>query len=273
MPKIGVFDSGYGGLTVLRSLLDRLPQFDFVYLGDNARAPYGNRSFETVYEYTLQCVNWLFDQADCDLVILACNTASAKALRQIQQCDLPLRSTPKRLLGVIRPTTEQLGAYTRSGHVGILGTQGTVDSQSYPIELAKFFPELFVSQEACPLWVPLVEQGRLQEPEAHAVIQERLDALMAKDDQIDTLLLACTHYPLLLPLLEKHAAPGMRLLSQGDLVAERLEDYLKRHSAFASQLDQRSQLSFYTTGDAQQFRSRAQVFFGQEVLAETVHIG
>lgn len=273
MPKIGVFDSGYGGLTVLRSLLDRLPQFDFVYLGDNARAPYGNRSFETVYQYTLQCVNWLFDQADCDLVILACNTASAKALRQIQQCDLPLRSAPKRLLGVIRPTTEQLGAYTRTGHVGILGTQGTVDSQSYPIELAKFFPELSVSQEACPLWVPLVEEGRLQEPEAHTAIQERLDALMAKDGQIDTLLLACTHYPLLLPLLEQHAAPGMRLLSQGDLVAERLEDYLQRHSSFASQLDQGSQLSFYTTGDAQQFRSRAQVFFGQEVLAESVHIG
>lgn len=273
MPKIGVFDSGYGGLTVLRSLLDRLPQFDFVYLGDNARAPYGNRSFETVYQYTLQCVNWLFDQADCDLVILACNTASAKALRQIQQCDLPLRSKPKRLLGVIRPTTEQLGTFTRSGHVGILGTQGTVDSQSYPIELAKFFPELSVSQEACPLWVPLVEEGRLQEPEAHAAIQERLDALMAKDGQIDTLLLACTHYPLLLPLLEQHTAPGMRLLSQGDLVAERLEDYLKRHSAFAHQLDQRSQLSFYTTGDAQQFRSRAQVFFGQEVMAESVQIG
>ncbi|MFM1898148.1 MAG: glutamate racemase [Bacteroidota bacterium] len=273
MPKIGVFDSGYGGLTVLRSLLDRLPQFDFVYLGDNARAPYGNRSFETVYQYTLQCVNWLFDQADCDLVILACNTASAKALRQIQQCDLPLRSTPKRLLGVIRPTTEQLGEYTRSGHVGILGTQGTVDSQSYPIELAKFFPELFVSQEACPLWVPLVEEGRLQEPESHALIQERLDALMAQDEQIDTLLLACTHYPLLLPLLEQHAAPGMRLLSQGDLVAERLEDYLRRHSAFASHLDQNSDLTFFTTGDSEQFRSRALVFFGQEVKAESVQMG
>jgi glutamate racemase len=273
LPKIGVFDSGYGGLTVLRSLVDRLPQFDFVYLGDNARAPYGNRSFETVYQYTLQCVNWLFDQADCDLVILACNTASAKALRQIQQCDLPLRSKPKRLLGVIRPTTEQLGAFTRSGHVGILGTQGTVDSQSYPIELAKFFPDLSVSQEACPLWVPLVEEGRLEEPEAHLAVKERLDTLMAKDGQIDTLLLACTHYPLLLPLLEQHKAPGLRLLSQGDLVAERLEDYLNRHAEFARELSQAGNLSFFTTGDAQQFRSRAQVFFGQEVEAESVRIG
>jgi len=165
-----------------------------------------------------------------------------------------------------------LGAYTRSGHVGILGTQGTVDSQSYPIELAKFFPELSVSQEACPLWVPLVEEGRLQEPEAHAAIQERLDALMAKDGEIDTLLLACTHYPLLLPLLEQHKAPGLRLLSQGDLVAERLEDYLNRHAEFAGELSQAGNLSFFTTGDAQQFRSRAHIFFGQEVEAESVRI-
>lgn len=272
MPKIGVFDSGYGGLTVLRSLLDRLPQFDFVYLGDNARAPYGNRDFETVYQYTLQCVNWLFDQADCDLVILACNTASAKALRQIQQCDLPLRAFSKRLLGVIRPTTEQLGEYTRSGHVGILGTQGTIDSQSYPIELSKFYPELSVTQEACPLWVPLVEEDRMQEPEAHVLVQERLRAIMARDGQIDTLLLACTHYPLLLPLLERYTQPGTRLLSQGDLVAQRLEEYLNRHSAFAEQLDQRGELSFYTTGDCQQFRSRARVFFGREVEARSIHL-
>ncbi|MFZ9970158.1 MAG: glutamate racemase [Bacteroidia bacterium] len=272
MPKIGVFDSGYGGLTVLRSLLNRLPQFDFVYLGDNARAPYGNRSFETVYQFTRECVNWLFDQADCDLVILACNTASAKALRQLQQCDLPLRGDGKRLLGVIRPTTEQLGAFSKSGHVGILGTQGTVDSGSYPLELKKFFPELQVTQLACPTWVPLVENHAFDTPEAAAEVSQQMQLLMQQDPAIDAVLLACTHYPILLPLLEQ-VALGMHFLAQGDIVAERLDDYLSRHSSFVQSLSQTGTRQYFTSGSAQRFQEMATLFFGETLQAQTVTIG
>src|ERR1700730_8246242 len=196
MHPIGVFDSGYGGLTVLKELVGRLPEYDYIYLGDNARAPYGNRSFETVYQYTLQSVQWLFHQG-CPLVILACNTASAKALRTIQQTDLPRIAPGKRVLGVIRPTTEVIGNYTRSGNVGILATRGTVVSQSYPIEIAKFYPQLHVYQQACPLWVPLIENNEHDKPGADYFVKEYMDQLTKQHPDIATVLLACTHYPLL----------------------------------------------------------------------------
>lgn len=272
MSVIGVFDSGYGGLTILRALLEQLPQFDYSYLGDNARTPYGNRSFETVYGYTLECVNWLFDHANCALVILACNTASAKALRQIQQHDLPLRHDGKRLLGVIRPTTESLGYFSCSQHVGILGTQGTVSSGSYQIELAKFFPDLTVEQEACPLWVPLVENNELTSAAARQLVQDRTDAILHRDPRIDCLLLACTHYPLLMPLLEQTVPKHVQLLAQGHLVAEKLVDYLNRHAAFARQLSQNRQRHFYTTDSASEFDQKASIFFGEPVQATQVTV-
>jgi len=211
---IGVFDSGYGGLTVLKSMVARLPQYDYVYLGDNARAPYGNRSFETVYHYTLQCVRWLFDQG-CPLVILACNTASAKALRTIQQNDLPNIAGSNRVLGVIRPTTEVIGNFTRSGKVGVLATRGTVLSGSYPIEIEKFFPDLAVYQQACPLWVPLIENNEHDKPGADYFVKEYLDQLQQQAPGIDTVLLACTHYPLLKEKISRFLPQGTTLISQG----------------------------------------------------------
>ena len=225
---IGIFDSGYGGLTVFKELAAKLPEYDYIYLGDNARAPYGNKSFETIYRYTLDCVKWFFEQ-DCHLVILACNTASAKALRTIQQKDLQGLATNKRVLGVIRPTSEIIGAHSHTGHVGVLGTHGTIQSGSYLIEIGKFFPNVAVSQEACPGWVKLVEEFEYDSPKADEAVEKHVKNLLQQDEKIDTILLACTHYPLLLHKIEAHLPPGIKVISQGEIIAASLADYLQRH--------------------------------------------
>ncbi len=263
---IGVFDSGYGGLTVMRSLVDALPKYDYCYLGDNARVPYGTRSFETVYQFTLECVQKLFDKG-CPLVILACNTASAKALRTIQQKDLPQLAPDRRVLGVIRPTTEQLGNLSQSGQVGILGTSGTVSSRSYVIEAEKFFPDLQVFQEACPMWVPLVENGEHQSPGADYFVRQHLDRLRAHGPRIDTIVLACTHYPLLLPKIKAYLPAGIQLIAQGPLVADSLFDYLKRHPEMEQQLSKKGERLFFTTDSAADFEARASLFYGETVHA------
>ena len=264
---IGVFDSGYGGLTILKEIVEKLPQYDYLYLGDNARAPYGNKSFETVYEYTLQCVKWFFDQG-CSLVILACNTASAKALRSIQQKDLPLIDPQKRVLGVIRPTSEVIGNFSKSGHVGVLGTTGTIQSESYLIEIGKFFPEITVAQEACPGWVTLVEDNKYNSPEADELVKWHIDNIITKDKEIDTLLLACTHYPLLIDKIKQHTPPGISVISQGKIIAESLNDYLKRHQSIADNCSQNGSRVFYSTGDVIDFNAHASWFFGAEILAK-----
>ncbi len=269
--KIGVFDSGYGGLTVLRSIVDRLPEYNYLYLGDNARTPYGNRSFDTVYQYTWEAVNWLFNNG-CELVILACNTASAKALRQIQQVNLAQRNDHKRVLGVIRPTTENIGSYTKTQHVGIMGTAGTVKSNSYPIEIAKFFPNVVVTQEACPMWVYLVEHNHLQGEGADFFVNQNIHRIFEKDPQIDTLLLACTHYPLLENTIRKFLPEGITLVSQGGIVADRLEDYLHRHSEIESQLNKNSLREFATTDEAAIFNEQATLFFGESVSSRHISL-
>lgn len=264
---IGVFDSGYGGLTVLRSLVNTLPQYDYCYLGDNARVPYGPRSFETVYQFTLECVQHLFDLG-CPLVILACNTASAKALRTIQQNDLPRIAPDRRVLGVIRPTTEQLGHFSRSGQVGILGTAGTVSSRSYVIEAEKFFPELQVFQEACPMWVPLVENGEHQSAGADYFIEQHLQRLFTHGPRIDTLVLACTHYPLLLPKIQAHLPENIRVVSQGPIVAVSLASYLQRHPEMEQQLSQHATRQFFTTDSTADFDAKAALFYGENISSQ-----
>ncbi|HRD58822.1 MAG TPA: glutamate racemase, partial [Ferruginibacter sp.] len=216
---IGVFDSGYGGLTILKAIVNELPQYDYLYLGDNARAPYGPRSFEQVYEYTLQAVEWFFKQG-CPLVILACNTASAKALRTIQQNNLEKLAPGKRVLGVIRPTSEVIGNFSKTGHIGVLGTKGTVLSESYLIEIEKFFPAIKVSQEACPMWVPLIENGEYQKPGADYFVKQHIENLLQKDDKIDTIVLACTHYPLLINKIKQFTPQRIQVIDQGKIVAE-----------------------------------------------------
>jgi glutamate racemase len=268
---IGVFDSGYGGLTILRSIVERLPQYDYVYLGDNARAPYGPRSFETVYQYTLQCVQWFFAQG-CELVILACNTASAKALRTIQQKDLPHIDKDKRVLGVIRPTTEIVGNYSKTGEVGILGTVGTVQSDSYPIEIAKFFPDIKVFQHACPMWVPLVENNEYDKPGADYFIQKDIEQLLSASPAIDTVLLACTHYPLLKDKIQKFLPAGIAIISQGDIVAASLAEYLERHPKLEQIISRDGQRAFYTTDSTADFDNHAGVFFGQPVNSKHVNL-
>jgi len=270
--KIGIFDSGYGGLTVMRSIVDALPDYDYLYLGDNARAPYGNRSFDTVYHYTLECVNWLFDEG-CDLVILACNTASAKALRQIQQVDLPKRNDNKRVLGVIRPTTESIGEYSKAGVIGVLGTAGTVASKSYPIEIAKFYPEMIVEQEACPMWVYLVEHNQMNGEGADYFVKQHVDRILARNPKIDTLLLACTHYPLLIKTIKKFVPDSIKLVTQGGIVAEKLIDYLSRHSEIETGLMKGKQRDFVTTDDASTFDLQASMFFGDSISARHIEIG
>jgi glutamate racemase len=266
---IGVFDSGYGGLTVLKELVGRLPQYDYVYLGDNARAPYGNRSFETVYQYTLQCVQWLFDQG-CPLVVLACNTASAKALRTIQQLDLPRIAPDNRVLGVIRPTTEVVGEYSASGKVGVLATRGTVLSESYPIEIAKFFPDIQVFQQPCPLWVPLIENNEHDKPGADYFVQAYTDQLLARCAEIDTVVLACTHYPLLKDKIAACLPAGSTLISQGEIVAGSLADYLQRHPEMAKRLTTNEQVRFYTTDSTEDFDNHASIFYGKELRSTHV---
>lgn len=269
MSPIGVFDSGFGGLTVLKELVKRLPQYDYLYLGDNARAPYGTRSFETVYRYTLQSVEWLLQQ-NCPLIILACNTASAKALRSIQQRDLQRLSPTARVLGVLRPTTETIGHYSTTGHIGILATNGTVQSASYVIEIEKFFPGVTVEQEACPMWVPLVENNEHETAGADYFIKKNVDNILSRDPEIDTLLLACTHYPLLQRKIEQFVPANVRVVSQGEIVANSLEDYLQRHPEIQSRISRGGQVHFFTTDDAVEFSQKAAVFYGAAVKAEHV---
>lgn len=268
---IGVFDSGYGGLTILKELVKTLPEYDYLYMGDNARAPYGPRSFDTVYHYTLQCVQWFFDQG-CELVVLACNTASAKALRTIQQKDLPKIDSKKRVLGVIRPTTEVIGQYSKSGSVGILGTTGTVISESYPIEIAKFFPSLKVHQEACPMWVPLVENHEYDKPGADYFIQQHLDLLFRQAPDIDTLLLACTHYPLLMEKIQAFAPAGTTVLSQGTIVAASLKEYLHRHPEMEERCSKQGTQTFYTTDSVVDFDNHASIFFGEKLRSKHLEL-
>lgn len=257
---IGVFDSGYGGLTILREIVRKLPQYDYVYLGDNARTPYGTRSFETVYQYTLECVRHLFDQG-CRLVVLACNTASAKALRNIQQLDLPIIAPDRRVLGVIRPTTEVIGNYSHTGQVGILATRGTVTSESYVVEIKKFFPDLIVFQEACPMWVPLVENGEYAGMGADYFVQKHIHQLLRQSTAIDTILLACTHYPLLLDKIRQVVPPNLTILSQGHIVADSLADYLQRHPEIEAQCSKQSRRTFLTTDSTEDFDRQATIFY------------
>lgn len=269
---IGVFDSGYGGLTVLKELVKALPEYDFLYLGDNARTPYGTRSFEVVYEYTLQSVKYLFSR-NCPLVILACNTASAKALRNIQQLDLPKIAPDKRVLGVIRPSVEKVAEITENGHVGVLGTVGTVVSESYPIEMEKWSGGKVVStvQEACPMWVPIVENNEIGTEGAEFFIRRHILNIIAKDKNLDTLILGCTHYPLLLETIQKYVPRNIKILDQGKIIAEKLQEYLTRHPEIDNQLSKGGNLTFQTTESAENFEGKAALFMGQKVKAEHVH--
>jgi glutamate racemase len=267
---IGVFDSGYGGLTVLREIVNQLPQYDYTYLGDNARAPYGNRSFESIYHYTLECVKYLFDLG-CPLIILACNTASARALRSIQQKDLHLINPDGRVLGIIRPTAEVIGNFSRSGVVGILGTNGTIASQSYPLEIEKFFPTLKVVQEACPMWVPLVENNELSNEGTDFFVQKHLLKLFEKNQSIDTILLACTHYPLLLQTILRFVPNPVKVISQGEMVAQSLKDYLQRHPKIEAVCSKSGMLEFLTTDSAELFEQQGKIFFGKDIKAQCVN--
>ncbi|MBI3141294.1 MAG: glutamate racemase [Bacteroidetes bacterium] len=269
---IGVFDSGYGGLTVCRELEQTLPNYDFVYLGDNARVPYGNRSFSTVYRFTRQCVEALFDMG-CHLVILACNTASAKALRSIQQLDLPMGPSHRRVLGVLRPSTEQAGSLTRSGHLGLFATEGTVRSLSYPLEIARFFPGVQLSQQACPLWVPLVEAGELQGDGTHYFVEKYCQALMEQDPMIDAVLLACTHYPLLAPSIAQHLPEGTRVVTQGPLIAEALARYLHRHPHMDMICSKNGHRAYFTTDEPSVFDEKATLFMGRPVRSQGLSLG
>jgi glutamate racemase len=268
---IGVFDSGYGGLTILKELERTLPNYDYLYLGDNARAPYGSRSFDTVYQYTLEAVKWLFEQG-CPLVILACNTASAKALRNIQQKDLPGMAPYRRVLGVIRPTAEVAGNLTQSQHVGILGTTGTISSNSYMLEINKFFPSVKVTQEACPMWVPLVENNEYNKPGADYFVQQHIENLLQKDPDIDTLFLACTHYPLLLDKIRKYIPDGIRVFDQGKIVADSLMEYLARHPEMKNRLSANASRIFATTDHVAAFESQASAFYGKAINAMRIDL-
>ncbi len=267
---IGVFDSGYGGLTILEKFRKTLPQYDYLYLGDNARAPYGTRSFEIVYEFTLEAVKKLFEFG-CPLVILACNTASAKALRSIQQKDLPHIDPTRRVLGVIRPTVEHIGEVTQTRHVGLLATTGTVKSESYPLEIKKLFPDIHVTGVPCPLWVPLVENNEYDSKGADFFVQKYIDELLEKDPQIDTVILGCTHYPLLKKKIRMFTPPHIRLISQGELVAESLKDYLKRHPDMNARCSRNGKCEFLTTESVEKFRESASVFlYGTHVNVRNV---
>lgn len=264
MSPIGVFDSGFGGLTILRQIRQLMPQYDYLYLGDNARAPYGSRSFDVVYEFTLQAVRHLFDQG-CPLVILACNTASAKALRTIQQHDLPLIDPSRRVLGVIRPTVETVGDLTQSRHVGIFATPGTIRSHTYDIEISKLYPDIRVTGEACPMWVPLVENDEYSGPGADYFVQKRINHLLEQDPDIDTIILGCTHYPLLLPKIEKYCPRNITIVPQGQYVATSLQDYLLRHSDMEARLTRGASLSCHTTEHPEQFQDLASLFLGERL--------
>lgn len=267
---IGVFDSGYGGLTVLRSLRAALPEADFIYLGDNARAPYGNRSFDLVYHFTLEAVRYLFARG-CQLVILACNTASAKALRTIQQRYLPTLAPARRVLGVIRPTAEAVGRLTKTGAVGLVGTPGTVSSQSYDIELAKLHPSVRFYSHACPMWVPLVENLEADGPGADYFVRRDLETLLAKANDIDTLILGCTHYPLLINKIRLYLPAHVSIVPQGDIIAHSLTDYLRRHPEIDARITRGGVTEYITTEEADRFASLARVFMGSDVRAQRAH--
>jgi len=266
---IGVFDSGYGGLTILHSIRHQLPQYDYLYLGDNARAPYGTRSFDVVYQFTRQAVIKLFELG-CQLIILGCNTASAKALRSIQQRDLPHLDANRRVLGVIRPTAEVIGTLTSNNHVGLLATEGTVKSNSYTLEIQKLWPAIKVTGVACPFWVPLVEYGEANSPGADYFVKKRMDELMARDPLIDTVILGCTHYPLLLPKIKKYASPNVRIVPQGEYVAHSLQDYLSRHPEMESRLTKEGTCHYFTTENPLKFQESAQIFLHEKVDVEHI---
>lgn len=262
---IGIFDSGIGGLTVFRQIVEKLPAYDYLYLGDNGRAPYGNRSFTTIHQYTWECVQWMFAQG-CPLIILACNTASAKALRTIQQNDLPESHPNERVLGVIRPTAEVIGTYTETRNIGVLGTNGTVQSGSYLLEIEHFSPDLKVYQQACPLWVPLIESGDYKNAGADYYVKQYLDELMAQSAEIDTILLACTHYPLLQDKIKAHLPSNIKVVAQGDIVAESLVAYLQRHPEMEQRLTRNGTRHFFTTMDnTAEFDKHASDFFGGDI--------
>lgn len=268
---IGVFDSGYGGLTILHGIRQLLPQYDYVFLGDNARAPYGPRSFDVVYEFTRQAVRKLFEMG-CHLVILGCNTASAKALRTIQQNDLPHWDPQRRILGVIRPTAEVIGQLTKNRHVGLLATEGTVRSGSYELEIRKFWPDIRVTGVACPFWVPLVEYNEADSPGADYFVKKRIDELMAKDDAIDTIILGCTHYPILLPKILKYTRPGIRIVPQGEYVANSLQDYFARHPEMELKCTKGASCHYLTTENPERFKEGAQIFLHEQAKVEHIDL-
>ena len=269
---IGVFDSGYGGLTILNSIRQQLPQYDYLYLGDNARAPYGPRSFDVVYEFTRQAVLRLFEMG-CHLVILGCNTASAKALRTIQLNDLPKWDAERRVLGVIRPTAEVIGELTKSRHVGILATEGTIKSESYNLEIQKLHPDIKVSGVACPFWVPLVEYNEADSPGADYFVKKRIDQIMAKDPEIDAIILGCTHYPLLMPKIMKYLPEGVKIISQGEYVASSLKAYLERHIEIERKCGKNSSVHYLTTENPEKFKESAQIFLNEEIKVENITLG
>ena len=267
---IGVFDSGYGGLTIISKIREHMPQYDYIYLGDNARTPYGTRSFEVVYQFTLQAVEKLFELG-CQLVILACNTASAKALRTIQQINLPKIDPTRRVLGVIRPTAESISQLTQTRHVGILATAGTIKSESYIIEINKLFPDIIVTGEACPMWVPLVENNEYNSKGSNYFVQKHINQILDKDPQIDTLILGCTHYPLLMKKIREFSPPHVRIVAQGEYVATSLEDYLKRHPEMDNRCTKRGTCRFLTTESTRKFEESASIFLQQkEIFVESI---
>ena len=269
---IGIFDSGYGGLTILHGIRQLLPQYDYFYLGDNARAPYGTRSFDVVYEFTRQAVIRLFEMG-CHLIILGCNTASAKALRSIQENDLPKLDPKRRVLGIIRPTAEIIGSITHTRHVGIFATEGTIKSESYNLEIHKLFPDITVSGVACPFWVPLVEYNEADSPGADYFVKKRIDQLMRLDADIDTVILGCTHYPLLLPKIHKYMPRGIRIISQGEYVADSLKNYFQRHPEIEQRCTKGGQVHYLTTENPEKFKEQAQIFLHEPVEVENVVLG
>lgn len=268
---IGIFDSGYGGLTIYSEIKKLMPEYDYLYLGDNARAPYGTRSFDVVYEFTRQAVEFLFRRG-CHLVILACNTASAKALRNIQQLDLPIMDPSRRVLGIIRPTVESIGSVTKSRHVGVLATEGTIKSMSYPLEIKKLFPDIEVAGKACPMWASLVEADEHLTPGADYFVRRDVEALLARDPHIDTVILGCTHYPLLLERVRSFVPSGVNVLTQGEAVAHSLRDYLMRHTDIEALCTKGGETLFYTTEAADKFRQQASRFLGRPVRASRISL-
>lgn len=268
---IGIFDSGYGGLTILKEIMHRLPQYDYLYLGDNARAPYGTRSFDIVYDFTREAVEYLFEQG-CPLVILACNTASAKALRSLQQKFLPVYDPSRRVLGVIRPTVEVLAGVSNSGHIGVLATPGTVNSHSYVLEVQKMNPTMSVTEQECPMWVPLVETGEFAGPGADYFVKKYIDTILERDPEIDTIILGCTHYPLLLPKIRQYTPGHIRILPQGELVADSLASYLMRHPEIDSRLSTGAEIEWLTTESPEKFNPLASLFLDTPVRSTRIKL-